>query len=66
MPETIFWDVLTRKEYVDNGEEKTLTYKVGVVKTTRSGNRYLQLFQQPNTDFFIVEPRDEEYEPIRA
>ena len=64
MSEAIFWDVLTKKEYVDNGENKTLWYKAGVIKTTRSGKRYLQLFQYPSTDYFIVEPRDDDYQPI--
>jgi len=66
MSDTQFWDVLTKKEYVNNGATKILWHKVGVVKTTRSGRRYLQLFQYPDTDYFIIEPQDEEYESIKA
>ena len=64
MSTTKFWNVFTHKEFEANGEKKELWFKVGNIKITAQGKKYLQLFQYPNTDFFIFEPRDNEIEEI--
>ncbi len=65
MSQAKFWDVLTKKEYIHDGETKTLWYRAGVIKTASSGKRYLQLFQYPNIDYFIVEPDDDQLDAIQ-
>lgn len=56
----IYWEVFTRKEYEENGEVKELWFKAGLIKVRPNGKKYLILFQQPNTDFFIFEPREDD------
>ena len=48
-----FQNVFTRKDINARGEEIRLWHKVGLIKETPGGGRYLQLFQQPETDFYI-------------
>lgn len=64
MSKSIFWDVCTKKEFEANGEKQELWFKIGVVKTTTKGAMFLQLFQQPYTDFFIFKPQEEEIPTI--
>jgi len=64
MSASIFWDVCTKKTVEVDGESKDIWLKAGVIKVTPYGKKYLQLYQQPNTDFFIFEPRDEELPEI--
>lgn len=47
----IAFNVLTKKEFISEGEQKKLWHKVGVVKISKSGKMYLQLFHQPNVEF---------------
>lgn len=49
------FDVLTRKIYDENGERKLKWYKVGYLKETDKNTKFLRLFQQPDTEFFISE-----------
>jgi hypothetical protein len=49
------FDVCTRKFYEKDGEKKVKWYRAGIMKITDKGSRYLRLFSQPMTDFFIFE-----------
>jgi hypothetical protein len=49
------YDVFTRRIFVENGETQKKWYKVGFIKETPNGARYLRLFHQPDTEFFIAE-----------
>lgn len=49
------FDVCTRKFYEKDGEKKVKWYRVGIMKISDKGSRYLRLFSQPMTDFFIFE-----------
>ncbi len=64
MSASIFWDVCTKKSVEIDGENKDIWLKAGVIKVTPYGKKYLQLYQQPDTDFFIFEPREEELSEI--
>ena len=64
MANATFWDVMTKKEIEVNGEPKDLWFKVGVVKVTPYGRKYLQLYHQPHTDFFVFEPQEDELPEI--
>lgn len=45
--------IYTHKEYEENGESKKRWYRVGYIKETSAGGRFMTLFQQPDTSFFI-------------
>ena len=50
-----FYNVLTKKEFKNGSEVTTLWHKVGIIKVTKNGGWYLQMFHQPETDFYIFE-----------
>ena len=52
------FNVCSRKFYEKEGEKKIKWYKVGFLKVTDAGKRYLHLFLFPQTEFFLFE-RDE-------
>jgi len=59
-----YLQVLAKKTYVQNGEEKTRWYRVGEVKITTGGGKYLKLFLYPNTDFIIVPEANAEQDDL--
>jgi hypothetical protein len=50
-----FYDVLTKKEFNNGKELVRLWHKVGVIKVANNGRWFLQMFHQPETDFFVFE-----------
>ena len=53
------YDVCTRKFYENKeGIKKIKWYKAGVMKETDKGTKYLRLFNQPETDFFLFEKEE--------
>ncbi len=48
-----FYNVVTRKTLNKPINDKHIYHKVGVIKITENGGWFLQLYQQPNTDFMI-------------
>jgi len=61
-----YWDVLTKKVFTTkDGEEKSLWFKAGNIKVLPDGKKFLTLFQQPDTDFYIfTQSEDEEKLPV--
>ena len=57
---TKFYNVCTRKTIVGLNGEKKLYHKVGVVKVTENRGWFLQLYQQPETDFLIFPSHNNE------
>lgn len=49
------FNICTKKEYENNGEKKIKWYKVGVMKIADSGKKYIKLYQQPLTEFFVFD-----------
>ena len=49
-----YYNVFSKKEYQHQGEDKTRWLRVGEVKVTDNGGKYLKLFLHPNTDFVIL------------
>jgi len=47
--------ICTKKEFEKDGEKKTIWYRVGFLKEADSGRKYLKLFHQPNTEFFVFD-----------
>jgi hypothetical protein len=60
---TKFYNVVTRKTINGSSEEKKIYHKIGVVKITTNGGWFLQLYQQPDTDFMIF-PNHNEHLPV--
>jgi len=58
--------ICTKKEYLKDGEKKTVWYKVGVLKVAESGKSYIKLYHQPETEFFIFnqDENSKEAEPL--
>jgi hypothetical protein len=50
-------DVMTFREYEQNGEKKKTWMKVGTLRTTDAGKQFLDLFMFPATTFFVFEPK---------
>jgi hypothetical protein len=54
------FDICTRKFYEKEGEKKVKWYRAGIMKETDQGTRFIRLFHQPETDFFIYEKNEPE------
>ena len=54
-----FFDICTRKFYEKDGETKMKWYRAGVMKETNQGTKFIRLFNQPETDFFVFEKVEE-------
>ena len=52
-----FKDIMTRREYVKDGEKKSVWMKVGTLKTTTDGKQYVDLFMFPDTQFYVFEQK---------
>lgn len=48
-------NICTKKDYEKDGERKTNWYKVGVLKIADSGKKFIKLFHQPQTEFFVFD-----------
>ncbi len=48
-------DVLSRRIYEKDGEQKAVFFRAGAIKVTDRGNMYLRLFHIPDVDFYIRE-----------
>jgi hypothetical protein len=57
------FNIYTKKDYVKNGESKVKWYKVGFLKIADSGRKYIKLFHQPMTEFFVFDRDEKPLEP---
>jgi hypothetical protein len=53
-----YLSIYSRHDYQDNGTTKTRWYKVGYMKLTENGGKFIRLFHQPHTDFFCFESEE--------
>lgn len=53
-------NICTKKEYEKDGEKKVQWFKIGILKTAESGRKYIKLFHQPQTEFFVFDNDDQE------
>lgn len=56
-------NVCTKREYEKDGIKKVKWYKVGFLKQADSGRKYIKLFHQPETEFFVFD-NDARGEPL--
>ncbi|HTA27012.1 MAG TPA: hypothetical protein VK809_04455 [Bacteroidia bacterium] len=47
--------IYTCRVYEKEGEKKRQFYKAGIIKTASDGRMYIRLFQQPFTNFYVLE-----------
>ena len=52
------FNICTRKDFDKEGIRKSVWYKVGLLKEADSGRKYIKLFHQPQTEFFVFEKED--------
>lgn len=51
-------DIVVKKTYKKNGEDKTLWLNVGCLKTTDQGKQFIELNMFPNQSFYIFEKKE--------
>jgi hypothetical protein len=51
----IFKDIVTKKNYTKDGQEKATWLNVGTYKKTDDGKEYIELNMFPNTQFYVFE-----------
>jgi len=52
-------NICTKKEYEKDGVKKIQWFKIGVLKIADSGKKYIKLFHQPQTEFFVFDNDDQ-------
>ncbi len=52
------FNVLSKQEFNHDGRVKKLFHKIGIIKIKEGGKMYLQLFQNPNISYLVVEPKE--------
>jgi hypothetical protein len=56
----IYKDIVTKREYEQNGQKKAKWYNVGVLKVTDDGKQFIELNMFPNTPFYVFEQKKKE------
>ena len=51
--------VFTKREFEVDGEQKARWYRVGFLKETERGGRFLRLYAFPETTFYVFPQEDE-------
>jgi hypothetical protein len=59
------YNICTKKDYEKNGENKSKWYKVGIMKITDNGKKYIKLFHQPNTEFYVFDREEFQQSSIK-
>lgn len=52
-------DICTKKTFEMNGERRAKWFKAGFLKITDSGRKYICLFHQPMTEFYVMDKKIE-------
>jgi hypothetical protein len=52
-----FKDIVTKKTFTKDGVEKATWLKVGTLRTNDAGKSFIELNHQPDTTFFVFEPK---------
>ncbi|MGYP000900469590 len=48
-------NICAKKTFQTQGGEKSIWYKIGVLKISDNNRMYIRLFMHPNTEFFVLE-----------
>lgn len=55
-----FYNVFSKKHYQHNGEDKVRWFKVGELKITDNGGKYLKLYMLPGTDYVVLPEQNDD------
>lgn len=55
-----YYDVCTKREYEHEGQQKAQWFRVGTLKETDHGGRYLRLNHLPDITFYVFDQEDRE------
>lgn len=58
-----FKDIVTKKTYAKNGQEKALWNNVGTLKIMDDGKMFIDLAMFPNTAFYVFDRKPKETTP---
>ena len=61
-----FLDICTRKTYTKDGQEKVTWLKCGTMRVNDEGKQFIQMNHQPETTFFVFEPKKKEDQAPRT
>lgn len=53
-------NIVTKREYVVNGEKKAAWFTVGSLKTTDEGKQFIELGMYPGTSFYVFPRKNRE------
>jgi len=56
----IFKDIVTKRTYTQNGQEKTIWLNVGTMRTSDDGKEFIELNMFPNTPFYVFDKKPKE------
>ena len=59
------FNICTKKEYEKDGEKKIQWFKIGILKIADSGRKYIKLFHQPQTEFYVFD-KDDQVQGVEA
>lgn len=59
-------DICTKRDFEKDGEKKSRWYRVGVMKEADSGRKYIKLFHQPDTEFYVFDREENKQETTES
>lgn len=62
----LYENICTKKTYEKNGETKTIWLKVGTLKITDDGKKFIELNHQPNETFYVFPPKPKDDSPAEG
>ena len=62
----IYKDIVTKRTYTQNGQERTIWLNVGTLRVTDDGKEFLELNMYPNTPFYVFEKKPKEEKLVDA
>ena len=57
-----FFKILSKREFTYDGEKKSRWFRVGELKVTDGGGRYMRLYLFPDLELYLVEENNHEKE----
>lgn len=51
-------NIFSKRNYVKDGEQMSKWYKIGILKVTGSGRKYLRLFHQPEITYYVLDKQE--------
>ena len=58
-----YFDIMTKRTYEKNGEQKNSWLKAGTLRVTDEGKQFIELNHLPDVTFFVFEPKPRDNQP---